>query len=49
VTDQQLYYASASKQAALSEFLSDNYSAATRARMFTNQPRTTGLSVRWKF
>jgi len=37
------------KQAALSEFLSDNYSATTRVRMFTNQPRTTGLSLRWKF
>jgi outer membrane receptor protein involved in Fe transport len=37
------------KQAALSEFLSDNYSATTRVRMFTNQPRTTGISLRWKF
>jgi iron complex outermembrane receptor protein len=37
------------KQAALSEFLSDNYSATTRVRMFTNQPRATGLSLRWKF
>ena len=37
------------KQAAVSEFLSDNYSASTRTRMFTNQPRTTGVSLRWKF
>ncbi|HLW22842.1 MAG TPA: TonB-dependent receptor [Steroidobacteraceae bacterium] len=37
------------KQAALSEFLSDNYSASTRTRMFTNQPRTSGLSLLWKF
>jgi outer membrane receptor protein involved in Fe transport len=37
------------KQAALSDYLSDNYSATTRVRMFTNQPRTTGMSLRWKF
>jgi outer membrane receptor protein involved in Fe transport len=37
------------KQAALSDFLSGNYSATTRTRMYTNQPRTTGLSLRWKF
>ena len=37
------------KQAALSKYLSDNYSASTRTRMFTNQPRTIGLSLRWKF
>ena len=37
------------KQAELSDYLSDNYSATTRVRMFTNQPRTTGLSLRWKF
>jgi outer membrane receptor protein involved in Fe transport len=37
------------KQAALSDFLSDNYSATTRARMFTNRPRTTGLTLNWKF
>jgi outer membrane receptor protein involved in Fe transport len=37
------------KQASLSEFISDNYSATTRTRMFTNQPRTTGLSLEWKF
>ncbi len=37
------------KQAALSDYLSDNYSAPNRVRMFTNQPRTTGLSMRWKF
>ena len=37
------------KQAALSDFLSGNYSATTRTRMYTNQPRTTGLSLRWRF
>jgi outer membrane receptor protein involved in Fe transport len=37
------------KQAELSDYLSDNYSATTRVRMFTNQPRTTGMSLRWKF
>jgi iron complex outermembrane receptor protein len=37
------------KQAALSDFLSGNYSATTRTRMYTNQPRTTGVSLRWKF
>jgi outer membrane receptor protein involved in Fe transport len=37
------------KQAALSDYLSDNYSAANRVRMFANRPRTTGLSMRWKF
>ncbi len=37
------------KQAALSDFLSDNYSAPNRVRMFTNQPRTTGLSLSWQF
>jgi outer membrane receptor protein involved in Fe transport len=37
------------KQAALSQFISGNYSATTRTRMYTNQPRTTGLSLRWKF
>ena len=37
------------KQAALSDYLSDNYSAPNRVRMFTNQPRTTGLSMRWNF
>ena len=37
------------KQAALSDYLSDNYSAPNRVRMFTNQPRTTGLSLHWKF
>jgi outer membrane receptor protein involved in Fe transport len=37
------------KQAALSEFLSDNYAATTRTRMYTNQPRTAGLSLQWKF
>jgi outer membrane receptor protein involved in Fe transport len=37
------------KQAALSDFISGNYSASTRTRMYTNQPRTAGLSLRWKF
>jgi len=37
------------KQAALSAYLSDNYSAANRTRMFTNQPRTAGLSLKWRF
>jgi hypothetical protein len=37
------------KQAALSQYISDNYSASTRTRMFTNQPRTGGLSLLWKF
>lgn len=37
------------KQAALSDFLSGNYSATTRTRMYTNQPRTTGISLRWRF
>lgn len=37
------------KQAALSDFLSDNYSAPNRVRMFTNTPRTIGLSLRWEF
>jgi outer membrane receptor protein involved in Fe transport len=37
------------KQAALSQYISDNYSASTRARMFTNQPRTAGLSLGFKF
>ena len=37
------------KKAALSMYLSDNYSSTTRTRMFTNQPRTVGLSVGWKF
>lgn len=37
------------KQAALAEYISDNYSASTRIRMYTNQPRTAGLSLKWKF
>ncbi|MBS0377399.1 MAG: TonB-dependent receptor [Proteobacteria bacterium] len=37
------------KQAPLSDYLSDNYSAPNRVRMFVNQPRTTGVSMRWKF
>lgn len=37
------------KQAALSRFISDNYDASTRSRMFTNQPRTVGVSFEMKF
>ena len=37
------------KQAALSDFISGNYSASTRTRMYTNQPRTIGASLHWKF
>jgi outer membrane receptor protein involved in Fe transport len=37
------------KQAALAEFISDNYAASTRTRMYTNQPRTAGLSLKWRF
>jgi iron complex outermembrane receptor protein len=37
------------KQAALSRFISDNYDASTRSRIFTNRPRTAGISLIWKF
>jgi hypothetical protein len=37
------------KQAALSRFISDNYDASTRSRIFTNRPRTAGASLQWKF
>ncbi len=37
------------KQAALSRFISDNYDASTRSRIFTNRPRTAGASLEWKF
>ena len=37
------------KQAALSRFISDNYDASTRSRIFTNRPRTAGVSLEWKF
>jgi hypothetical protein len=37
------------KQAALSRFITDNYDASTRSRIFTNRPRTAGLSLQWKF
>jgi outer membrane receptor protein involved in Fe transport len=37
------------KQAALSDFISGNYAASTRTRMYTNQPRTVGVSLHWKF
>lgn len=36
------------KQAALSKFIPDNYDASSRTRMFTNRPRTIGLSVELK-
>ncbi|MBS0611724.1 MAG: TonB-dependent receptor [Proteobacteria bacterium] len=36
------------KQAYLSKFISDNYDAATRTRMYTNRPRTLGLSLEAK-
>jgi outer membrane receptor protein involved in Fe transport len=36
------------KQAALSRFISDNYDASTRSRIFTNRPRTIGLSFEWR-
>jgi hypothetical protein len=37
------------KQAALSKFIPDNYDASTRTRMFTNRPRTIGLSVSYRY
>jgi iron complex outermembrane receptor protein len=37
------------KQASLSRFISDNYDASTRSRIFTNRPRTGGASLLWKF
>jgi len=37
------------KQVALSDFISGNYSTSTRTRMYTNQPRTIGVSLHWKF
>ena len=37
------------KQAALSRFSTDNYDASTRSRMFTNRPRTLGVSVERTF
>jgi len=37
------------KQATLSRFNSDNYDASTRSRIFTNRPRTAGVSLQWKF
>ena len=36
------------KQAFLSKFITDNYDASTRTRMFTNRPRTIGLSLEMK-
>ena len=37
------------KQAAISRFISDNYDAASRSRLFTNRPRTLGLSIERRF
>jgi iron complex outermembrane receptor protein len=37
------------KQASLSRFISDNYDASSRSRMFTNRPRTLGISVQRSF
>jgi outer membrane receptor protein involved in Fe transport len=37
------------KQAALSRFISDNYDASTRSRIFTNRPRTVGVSLEMRF
>lgn len=37
------------KQAALSKFISDNYDASNRTRMFTNRPRTLGASLEIHF
>jgi iron complex outermembrane recepter protein len=37
------------KQAYLSKFISDNYDAPSRTRMFTNRPRTIGLSVSYRY
>ena len=37
------------KQAFLSRFISDNYDASSRSRMFTNRPRTVGVSVQRTF
>ncbi len=36
-------------RAYLSRFISDNYDAASRSRMFTNRPRTLGVSVQRSF
>ncbi len=36
------------RQAHLSKFISDNYDASTRTRMYTNRPRTLGLSLEMK-
>ena len=36
-------------RAYLSRFISDNYDAASRSRMFTNRPRTVGISVQRSF
>jgi outer membrane receptor protein involved in Fe transport len=37
------------KHAAISRFISDNYDASSRSRMFTNRPRTLGISVQKSF
>jgi outer membrane receptor protein involved in Fe transport len=37
------------RRADLSKFISDNYDAANRTRMFTNRPRTIGISLQRTF
>ena len=37
------------RRADLSKFISDNYDAANRTRMFTNRPRTIGISLQRSF
>ena len=37
------------RRADLSKFISDNYDAANRTRMFTNRPRTVGVSIQRTF
>ncbi len=45
-----VYLANATNtQAYLSKFISDNYDAPSRTRMFTNRPRTAGLSVSYRY
>jgi hypothetical protein len=37
------------RHASLSKFISDNYDASNRTRMFTNRPRTIGVSIQRTF
>jgi outer membrane receptor protein involved in Fe transport len=37
------------RHASLSKFISDNYDASNRTRMFTNRPRTIGISIQRSF